>query len=209
MPSDDALNARKIYWFTLAIDYEVPNLPRFDRIFAVLSVSAAALFALCAVSAIRDLTAYTPDLGAETLPSDRQASYYIAVGSGAATEGNWPLAIAAAQLEIEASPDSAEAWNRLTFAETAAAGRPSGASLSALLGGYDAAPFPEPADMKWRIEYAAEHWAFMPDLVQDAVLGDIAILARMPQTQGARYDWCEMFRARALKDAACASLIQE
>ncbi|MGV6819948.1 MAG: hypothetical protein ACWA5T_05560 [Parvularcula sp.] len=154
----------------------------------------------------RDLSGVPMPDRADDLPDGRRSSYYAAIHQAAVLREDWDLAVKAAERESEAAPHGAGAWNRLAYSETMAAGHPTRATLQALLSGYENAPYPAPADMRWRVEFAARYWAAMPDIIQDRTLTQIDILAQQGETWDVRNGWCKTFPEGALKTAACESV---
>jgi hypothetical protein len=144
-------------------------------------------------------------LTAGEAPADLSAARYASLYGGAAAAGALDLALDAARRETALHP-SAAAWHRRAWAATALAGRPDREALSALVSAYEAAPYVAPREAVWRIEFAAAHWASIPDPLQALTLTQMAALAGRGETWDRRREWCDRFPEGALRSAACASI---
>lgn len=182
------------------------NVKRFDFLVRLGFSCAAIACAAGGVLAWRDLAGVPMPARADDVPEGRRSAYYAAIHQAAILDEDWDLAVKVAEHETQAAPHKAGAWNRLAYSETMAAGRPTRSTLQAMLSGYENAPYPAPADMRWRVEFAARYWAAMPDVIQDRTLSQIKVLAQQGETWEVRNDWCKTFPEGALKTAACASV---
>ncbi|MEM9989180.1 MAG: hypothetical protein AAF723_06635, partial [Pseudomonadota bacterium] len=141
-----------------------------------------------------------------SLPQDQAPQWYARLGRKAAKDSNWPLTLAAAQVETRIDSDAYGAWQRLAYGEAQQAGTLTRESLRALLTAYEIAPFPPPTDIVWRVEFAAQYWPAMPDIIQEKTLSQIDVLGRIRETWPTRVRWCETFPDGALAQAACETL---
>lgn len=182
------------------------KLERFDGFvvagFALLGITTG----LATFLTYRDMRPDVSQLTVETFPEGRSAIFYAAAYGLAAEDGNWEVARAAAKEETRLVPNRHTAWQRLAHADTAAQGTPGTEALRAYLSSSRIAPYPPPADMRWRVEFAQAYWPAMPNIVQTIVIDHISVLGRMPQTWRIREAWCQNFSVAALKAAACETL---
>lgn len=132
--------------------------------------------------------------------------WYGALAHGAVTVGDFDTAKAALDEALVKDPNNAAAWQLSALVETELNGRPSRKALEALLNAYELAPYPAPKEMIWRVEFAARHWAAMPDVVQEKTLTQMAVLAALHKTLWTRAEWCNQFPTGALAEAACSTI---
>lgn len=167
-------------------------------------------FAILALGLVWTLRAPTlpalSTLSAETLDPDQSPNWYAALFAEAAASDRWALARAAARLETQHAPQQSAAWHRLTLAATQVAGMPDREALRALLEAYRVAPYTAPQDMVWRVEFAAQYWPTMPDIIADHTLTQVTVLGQIGAAQGKRFQWCERFPTGGLKTAVCDTL---
>lgn len=126
--------------------------------------------------------------------------------NAAARAGDWAQALSAAHAQTAHAPEDVSAWHQVTWAATELADGPDRTALGALATAHAYAPFPSPAEMTWRIEYAARYWAAMPEPLARAAVAQLGVMAQLPGTWDRRALWCKGFPDGALADAACASV---
>lgn len=182
------------------------KLERFDGFVVAAFALLGAVAAAATVSAHRDMRPTLAALSVENIPKSRSATFYAAAYSLAAEDENWAVAHALAKAETNVAPDRHTAWQRLAHADAAAQGTPGTEALRAYIMSSQIAPYPPPADMRWRVEFAQAYWPAMPNIVQSIVIDHISVLGRMPQTWRVREAWCQNFSVAALKTAACETL---
>lgn len=100
-------------------------------------------------------------------------------------------------------PSSAPAQHRLAYASILAAGGPTREALAALAAAYEAAPFPPPEQMAWRVDLADAYWPTMPDPLAEAALSQVEALGGMGTRWPVRERWCRTARTDAVAAAAC------
>ena len=176
-----------------------------QRLYLALTVmcvvaTLAAFFASAKFSAgIED-----PDTAKPPVPG-RSAAYYSRYVETALGNGNLGNAHEAALLETGAVPKSYRAWHRRALTAAQLHGSPDQEALRSLIHAYELAPYPGPADMAWRVDFAAAYWPFMPDVIQNLTLGQIEILGEIPKSWDRRRQWCKTLPDSALAEAACAT----
>ncbi|MEM9233165.1 MAG: hypothetical protein AAGA69_02875, partial [Pseudomonadota bacterium] len=125
---------------------------------SVLRALTTALFALTALVALGFGWQASPGLAGQgvekNLPEGRSALFYAHQFSEAMEARRFGRALEASRAETDSAPLSHGAWQRRALAATAVGGLPDREALASLLKAYDLAPYPAPADMAWRVEFA-------------------------------------------------------
>jgi hypothetical protein len=75
-------------------------------------------------------------------------------------------ALTAARRTVEADPSRAFVWTRIAWLEAERAGRPSGASLDALVKSMDACPLCSTDLIRWRFNFVLANWSAMPETIR-------------------------------------------
>lgn len=135
----------------------------------------------------------------------RSHAYYARYVETALGNGDLENAHAAALLETRAAPKSFRSWHRRALTAAELNGSPDQEALRSLIHAYELAPYPGPADMAWRVDFAAAYWPYMPDVVQELTLGQIEVLGEIPKSWDRRRQWCKTLPDSALAEAACAT----
>lgn len=140
------------------------------------------------------------------LTDGRSSAYYARMFDAALAKDAPEMALAAARKETETAPRDYRAWQRLALGTTLTTGRPDRDSLRALMTSYELAPYPGPADMAWRVDFAGAYWPYMPDVIQKLTLTQIAALGDISKSWDRRRVWCKTLPDGALAEAACATV---
>lgn len=149
----------------------------------------------------------TGNIDVATPPASGQAPLYYARYYVEAIRQEQPLnALNAARSETDIVPWEYGAWQRRALAAARTQGQPDRESLRALIRSYELAPYPTPADMAWRVEFAAAYWPMMPDSVHRLTLTQMNALAGIPETWPKRKEWCRSLPQDTLAEVACESV---
>lgn len=176
----------------------------------ILRALITALFALTALLALGLGWRAGPGLTRldveKNLPEERSALFYAHQFSEAMEARRFDHALEASRTETDNAPLSHGAWQRRALAATAVNGQPDREALASLLKAYDLAPYPAPADMAWRVEFAARYETSMPDQLTALALTQVQALAGIPESYARRFEWCKTFPDGALVEAVCATV---
>ena len=130
----------------------------------------------------------------------------IARAALAADPEDLPLARSASLKTLALDPSHAAAWNRLAYVDVAANGRLTREGLSALYRSYEVAPWDEASVMMWRVDFGARLWDSLPFDLRQRTVGQIPVIARMPETWEWRIDTCRHNPVAAVHESACSTV---